>query len=91
MPVQAADALQQHVGRAQISQQEVEVHIKALLDGLRRHHDPGSPGCILADPTFERVIQQLAVLAGEPVSPEQKPSVGCNIKWRRGNEPEYFN
>lgn len=32
-----------------------------------------------------------AVLAGEPVSKEQKPSVGCNIKWRRGNEPEYFN
>lgn len=23
-----------------------------------------------------------AVLAGKPVSPEQKPSVGCNIKWR---------
>ncbi len=26
-----------------------------------------------------------AVLAGEPVSPEQRPSVGCNIKWRAGN------
>jgi len=23
-----------------------------------------------------------AVLAGEPVSPEQRPSLGCNIKWR---------
>lgn len=23
-----------------------------------------------------------AVLAGRPVSPEQKPSLGCNIKWR---------
>jgi peroxiredoxin len=31
-----------------------------------------------------------AVLAGEPVSKEQKPSLGCNIKWREGNEPEYF-
>jgi hypothetical protein len=20
----------------------------------------------------------------------QKPSLGCNIKWKRGNEPEYF-
>ncbi len=31
-----------------------------------------------------------AVLAGEPVSEEQKPSVGCNIKWKAGNEPAYF-
>jgi peroxiredoxin len=31
-----------------------------------------------------------AVLAGKPVSPEQKPSLGCNIKWRAGNEPAYF-
>jgi len=23
-----------------------------------------------------------AVLAGEPVPPEQKPSIGCNIKWK---------
>lgn len=30
------------------------------------------------------------VLAGESVSPEQKPSIGCNIKWAPGNEPEYF-
>ena len=29
-----------------------------------------------------------ASLAGEPVSPEQKPSVGCNIKWKPGNEPD---
>jgi peroxiredoxin len=31
-----------------------------------------------------------AVLAGKPVSPIQKPSIGCNIKWKPGNEPEYF-
>ncbi len=30
------------------------------------------------------------VLAGAPVSIDQKPSVGCNIKWKRGNEPEYW-
>ncbi|HSJ09091.1 MAG TPA: hypothetical protein VK928_04235, partial [Longimicrobiales bacterium] len=23
-----------------------------------------------------------AVLAGEPVSPDQRPSLGCNIKWK---------
>ena len=31
-----------------------------------------------------------AVLGGKPVSPSQKPSIGCNIKWKPGNEPEYY-
>jgi len=31
-----------------------------------------------------------AVLAGKPVSLNQKPSIGCNIKWKPGNEPDYF-
>ncbi|HOX59524.1 MAG TPA: thioredoxin family protein [Candidatus Paceibacterota bacterium] len=31
-----------------------------------------------------------AVLSGRPVAPNQKPSIGCNIKWKPGNEPEYF-
>ena len=30
------------------------------------------------------------VLAGKPVNSEQKPSIGCNIKWKSGNEPSYF-
>ena len=30
-----------------------------------------------------------AVLSGKAVSRPQKPSVGCNIKWKRGNEPPY--
>jgi hypothetical protein len=30
-----------------------------------------------------------AVLAGRPVSKDQKPGVGCSIKWRPGNEPDY--
>ena len=30
-----------------------------------------------------------ALLQGRPVPPEQKPSLGCNIKWKQGNEPEY--
>jgi peroxiredoxin len=28
-----------------------------------------------------------ALLAGRPVAPQQRASVGCNIKWRPGNEP----
>jgi peroxiredoxin len=31
-----------------------------------------------------------AVLSGKPVSPKQKASIGCNIKWKPGNEPDYF-
>jgi peroxiredoxin len=30
-----------------------------------------------------------ATLAGKPVSQQQRPSMGCNIKWRQGNSPEY--
>lgn len=31
-----------------------------------------------------------AVLAGQPVAEAQRPSIGCNIKWKPGNEPEWF-
>jgi len=31
-----------------------------------------------------------AVLADKPVPETQLPSLGCNIKWKPGNEPEYF-
>jgi len=31
-----------------------------------------------------------AVLDGKPVSGVQKPSAGCNIKWKPGNEPDYW-
>jgi len=30
-----------------------------------------------------------AVLEGKAVPSEQKPSIGCNIKWKKGNEPTY--
>lgn len=30
-----------------------------------------------------------ATLSGDAVAPDQKPSVGCNIKWSPGNEPDY--
>ena len=31
-----------------------------------------------------------AVLADQPVNPDQRASIGCNIKWKSGNEPAYF-
>jgi len=30
------------------------------------------------------------LIAGRPISEGQKPSLGCNIKWKAGNEPHYF-
>lgn len=32
-----------------------------------------------------------AVLAGTPIPEPQTPSLGCSIKWRPGNEPEWWN
>ncbi|HUX10036.1 MAG TPA: thioredoxin family protein [Terriglobia bacterium] len=31
-----------------------------------------------------------AVLEGRAIPEDQKPSIGCNIKWKPGNEPNYF-
>jgi hypothetical protein len=31
-----------------------------------------------------------AVLSGRPVAASQRPSLGCNIKWKPGNEPVYY-
>lgn len=31
-----------------------------------------------------------ALLSAKPVPADQRPSLGCNIKWKQGNEPEYF-
>jgi hypothetical protein len=31
-----------------------------------------------------------ALLAGGPVNQDQRPSLGCNIKWKPGNEPAYY-
>lgn len=31
-----------------------------------------------------------AVLAEQAVATDQKPSIGCNIKWKAGNEPDYY-
>jgi peroxiredoxin len=31
-----------------------------------------------------------AVLSGQPIPDPQRPSIGCNIKWRAGAEPDYY-
>lgn len=32
-----------------------------------------------------------ALLNGNPAPAQQRPSMGCNIKWRSGNEPTYYS
>ena len=32
-----------------------------------------------------------AVLADSPVAELQRPSLGCNVKWKPGNEPAYYS
>lgn len=44
------------------------------------------------EPTGEDLIAAIeALLAGESVPGDQKNSVGCNIKWKPGHEPDYFS
>lgn len=37
---------------------------------------------------LEHALQ--AIVNGDKVNIDQTPSIGCNIKWRAGNEPNYF-
>ena len=32
-----------------------------------------------------------ALVAGKPAPEDQTPSLGCNIKWKAANEPDYFD
>jgi peroxiredoxin len=56
---------------------------RGQLDSSRPGNDEPVDGADL-----RRAID--AVLAGEPVAAEQLPSLGCNIKWKAGNEPAWF-
>ena len=65
-----------------------------LFDGGRRlvyrgQLDPSRPGNGLPVTGADLRAAVDAVLAGRPVPEDQRPSLGCNIKWKPGNEPEY--
>ena len=66
-----------------------------LFDGDRKlvyrgQFDASRPGN--DEPVTGRDLRRAcdAVLAGELVSGDQVPSIGCNIKWRAGNNPAWF-
>ncbi len=52
--------------------------------------DDSRPGNDVAVTGADLRVAMEAVLAGDAVPEEQKASIGCNIKWRPGNEPPYF-
>ncbi len=53
----------------------------------RGQFDGSRPGNAISVTGVDLRAAADAVLAGRPVSAEQKPSIGCNIKWKAGNEP----
>jgi len=65
-----------------------------LFDGGRRlvyrgQLDASRPGNGLPVTGADLRAAVDAVLAGRPVPEDQRPSLGCNIKWKPGNEPDY--
>ena len=48
-----------------------------------------TPDLFLFDRDLCRGLDGL--LADQPIDAVQRPSMGCNIKWRPGNAPEYFS
>ncbi len=56
----------------------------------RGQFDDSRPGNGLT-PTGRDLREALdALLQGQPALARQLPSIGCNIKWKPGNEPDYF-
>jgi hypothetical protein len=60
---------------------ERRLFYRGQMDGSRPGNDAGTGG--------PRGALD-AVLAGRPAPEVQRPSLGCNIKWKPGNEPAYF-
>ena len=56
---------------------------RGQMDGSR----PGN-GVPVTGEDLRRALD--AVLEGRPAPEVQRPSLGCNIKWKPGNEPSYF-
>ncbi len=65
-----------------------------VLDGLGRlayagQFDSSRPGSGTPVDGEDLRATLEALLAGRPVPSPQKPSLGCNIKWKPGNEPNF--
>ena len=63
--------------------QERRLVYRGQFDGSRPGNDVPVTGADL-----EAAVE--ALTAGDAISLDQKPSIGCNIKWKAGNAPDYF-
>lgn len=66
-----------------------------LFDGdlhlvYRGQFDDSRPGNDIPVTGSDLRAAATALLEGRQISADQKPSIGCNIKWKPGNEPDYF-
>ncbi len=61
-----------------------ELVYRGQLDGSR----PGNDVPVSGEDLREAIDN---VLAGRPVDTDQTPSAGCSIKWKPGNEPDWWN
>lgn len=62
---------------------------RGQLDSSRPGRGPDRPGGGVLNGADLRAALD-AVLVDQPMNPQQMPSIGCNIKWKPGNEPAYF-
>jgi hypothetical protein len=62
---------------------ELRLVYRGQFDNAR----PGNSEPVTGDDLSSAVDQ---LLAGKSISVEQRPSMGCNIKWKPGNEPSYY-
>lgn len=60
-----------------------ELYYRGQFDDARPRNDEPVTGADL-----KKAVDLL--ISGQPAPEEQKASLGCNIKWKVGNEPEYF-
>jgi peroxiredoxin len=63
---------------------ERRLFYRGQMDGSR----PGN-GVPVTGEDLRRALD--AALEGRPAPERQRPSLGCNIKWKPGNEPDYFS
>ena len=56
----------------------------------RGQFDDSRPGNQLEATGTELSLAVDSLLLSQPAPKVQKPSLGCNLKWKSGNEPEYF-
>lgn len=70
---------------------EHRLYYRGQVDDTRpQRHGPGNYDHASNPATGDRLRHALdALLAGQEPPADQRPSIGCNIKWKPGREPEY--